>query len=220
MRQIRVLVCDDSALMRRSLKKIIESDPELTVLATARDGEDSVNKARELKPDVITMDVNMPGMDGITALQIIMDERIAPVLMVSSLTQEGAIVTFEAMALGAFDYVPKPGGTVTVDMSSVSRELVQKIKAAKRPGVMGKLLRGQSADDAVKTRAVRKDRTRGVRSRARTGRVGFNAVALGISTGGPKTLFEVLPYLPKDLDAPVLWCSTCPANFYRPLQNG
>jgi two-component system chemotaxis response regulator CheB len=130
MKKIRVLIADDSAMMRRTLRNIIESDPELEVVGTARDGVDAVNKARELRPDVVTMDINMPEMDGLTALQLIIDERLASVLMVSSLTQEGAETTFEAIELGAFDYVGKPGGTVSANLKSVADEIIAKIKAA------------------------------------------------------------------------------------------
>ncbi len=139
MGDINVLICDDSALMRRSLKNIIESARGIRVVGMARDGEDAVEKARQLKPDVVTMDINMPGLDGITALQIIVNENIAPVLMVSSLTQEGAETTFEAMALGAFDYVSKPGGTVSIRMEPVAEELVSKIRAAAKPGTLKRL---------------------------------------------------------------------------------
>jgi len=138
---IRVLICDDSAMMRRTLKKMIETDPLFEVAGTARDGDDAIAKARSLRPDVITMDINMPGTDGITAMQYIVDEKIAPVVMVSSLTQEGAAATFEALALGAFDYVGKPGGTVTMDMSSVAEELTCKLKAACGKGTRTRLTR-------------------------------------------------------------------------------
>ncbi|MDM8514835.1 chemotaxis-specific protein-glutamate methyltransferase CheB [Desulfobacterales bacterium HSG16] len=222
MKKIKVLICDDSALMRRSLKKIIESDPSITVIATARDGEDSVTKARELRPDVVTMDINMPGMDGITALQIIVNEEIAPVLMLSSLTQEGAVVTFEAMALGAFDYVSKPGGTVTVQMGPVAPEIIKKIKAAARPGVLKKLTRNRLHDGGGSSnlKARRESLKRRISKRTRTTRAagkvkgpGFKAVALGISTGGPKTLFEVLPFLPEDLPAAIFLVQHMPPKF-------
>lgn len=224
MKKIRVLLCDDSALMRRSLKKIIESDPSLTVIATARDGEDSVNKARELMPDVVTMDINMPGMDGITALQIIVNEEIAPVLMLSSLTQEGAVVTFEAMALGAFDYVSKPGGTVTVQMGPVAPEIIKKIKAAARPGVLKKLTRDRLHDGggssnlkarraSLKRRISKRTSWRTRRPACKINGPGFKAVALGISTGGPKTLFEVLPFLPEDLPAAIFIVQHMPPKF-------
>lgn len=208
MAKIRVLVCDDSALMRRSLKKIIESDRSMEVVAAARDGEDSVQKAREYKPDVITMDVNMPGMDGITALQIITEENIAPVLMVSAWTQEGAVTTFEALALGAFDYVAKPGGTVTAQMGPVAHELITKIRAAAHPGVVGKLSRKQRSGEQRDTRKT----VTATRKKTESG-LGFKAVAIGISTGGPKTLFDVLPFLPADLPAAVFVVQHIPGQF-------
>ena len=136
MKRIRVLVADDSALMRRTLRHVIESDPELELVGTARDGDDVLQKARELKPDVISMDINMPKVDGITALQIIVNENICPVVMLSSLTHKGATTTFECLELGAFDYVGKPDGTVSSDLGSVARELILKLKAADRKSVV------------------------------------------------------------------------------------
>lgn len=118
---IRVLVADDSALMRRTLRRVIEDDPDFEVVDTARDGEDAVAKARELRPDVVTMDINMPKLDGISALQLIVSEAICPVVMLSSLTQHGAVATFESLELGAFDFVAKPSGTVSSELGSVAR---------------------------------------------------------------------------------------------------
>lgn len=213
MDKIKVLVCDDSALMRRQLTKLIETDPGLVVIGAARDGNDAVDKARELNPDVITMDINMPGIDGITALQIIVKERIAPVVMVSSLTQQGAATTLEALALGAFDYVAKPGGTVTVDMGPVARELTRKLKAATISGTIDKLGR---RDKDVQSRLV-KAQQREVRTlkhrRGLTSNIGYKAVAIGISTGGPKTLLEVLPHLPARLNAAIFVVQHMPPSF-------
>lgn len=210
---LRVLICDDSALMRRTLKKMIADDPDLEVAGIARDGDDAVAKARDLKPDVVTMDINMPGMDGITAMQYIVDENIAPVLMVSSLTQQGAETTFEALALGAFDYVGKPGGTVSMDMHSVALEITSKLKAACGKGTMTRLARKKrpAMKKAVRPakrikRAVVKRKTKGIP---------FKAVAIGISTGGPKTIFDVLPYLPADLNAAIFLTQHMPPSFTR-----
>lgn len=200
---IRVLIADDSALMRKMLKKILESDPEIELVAAARDGQDVVIKARELMPDVITMDVNMPGQDGITALQYIVNEKICPVIMVSSLTQEGAVTTFEALELGAFDFVAKPGGTVSSNMEEAAEELIAKIKAAAR----GRSSRITSLLARTRTRQVQSARptvTRGTVSRA---------VAIGISTGGPKTIYEVLPLIPPDINAALFLVQHMPANF-------
>lgn len=208
MTPITVLICDDSALMRRSLTRIVESAPGLEVVGTARDGEDALAKARQLKPRVITMDINMPAMDGITAMQMIVNERIAPVIMVSSLTQEGAVATFESMALGAFDYVPKPGGTVSIQLDSIAHELTEKIRAAAKPGTLKRLARTTRLTQTVKTGAAAITRsTKGSSDRH------FRAVALGISTGGPKTLFDVLPNLPADLNAAVFVVQHMPEKF-------
>ncbi len=208
LKKIAVLVVDDSALMRKTLKTLIESDPSLEVIDTARDGEDAVEKARRLHPDVITMDVNMPKMDGLTALQIIVEEQIAPVVVVSSLTQEGSVTAFEALELGAFDYVPKPGGTVSLNMSVVRDELVSKIKEAYKAStnsrVMRRLAKSRtlvSVDLARKTKKVLPAET------------DYYAVAIGISTGGPKTIYDVLPNLPENLNAAVFLVQHMPPNF-------
>ena len=207
-KKIGVLICDDSALMRRSLKKIIESDPALQIIGSARDGEDAILKCRELHPDVVTMDINMPGVDGLTALQMIVHEKISPVLMVSSLTKEGAVATFEALALGAFDYVPKPGGTVSTQMSSVSRELILKIKAAAKTGVVSKLSRSTIQQKQTLTGK----KTKPLRTAAAKA-VDDKVVALGISTGGPKTLLDILPSIPGTFNAPIFIVQHMPPAF-------
>jgi len=211
MKRIRVLVADDSALMRRTLRHVIESDPELELAGTARDGEDVVQKARELKPDVISMDINMPKMDGITALQIIMNENICPVVMLSSLTHKGATTTFECLELGAFDYVGKPDGTVSSDLGSVARELILKLKAAAGVGTL------------QRTGRLRRERREEI-SRTKPGLTGtdfdrlkqgatFKAIAIGISTGGPATIMEVLPQIPRDIRGVVFLVQHMPVSF-------
>lgn len=203
MDKIRVLVVDDSALMRKVMSRIINADPEMEVIATARDGEDGVLKGRELRPDVVTMDINMPNVDGITALQYFVEEKICPVVMVSSLTQEGALTTLECLELGAFDYVPKPGGTVSLNLDLVEDEIRAKVKAAVRSRSLSKTSR------RVRPK-VRQPRKR--KPAAFAGRAGI-AVALGISTGGPKTLLEVIPELPADLGASLFLVQHMPSNF-------
>src|ERR1700691_1883289 len=143
MSKIRVLVADDSALMRQTFKRIIAECPDLDLVGLARDGEDAVAKARELRPDVVTMDINMPKLDGITALQIILQEKICPVIMVSSLTQRGTATTFECLELGAFDFVAKPDGTVSSNMGLVADELISKLKAAASRGILDRQQRNR-----------------------------------------------------------------------------
>ncbi len=201
---IKVLIADDSALMRKMLRKILEADPEIEVIATARDGNDVVEKAREYLPDVVTMDVNMPGQDGITALQYIVDEKICPVVMVSSLTQEGAVTTFEALELGAFDFIAKPGGTVSSNLESVAGELLSKVKLAAN-------LKDNSR---IAERLSRSQKKPGTRLKTYSGSSKTTkAVAMGISTGGPKVIYEVLPLLPPDINAAFFLVQHMPANF-------
>ncbi len=127
---IRVLVVDDSAFMRTAISRMIESDPGLRVLSTAQTGAEALEKVISLRPDLVTLDVEMPGMNGIETLKRIMEQSPRPVIMVSSLTQEGAETTLEALSLGAFDYVPKQQSYVSLDIIKIREDLVSKIKAA------------------------------------------------------------------------------------------
>ena len=203
MSRIRVLLVDDSALMRQTLKRIIVASPEFELVGTSRDGEDAVAKARDLRPDVISMDINMPKLDGITALQIILRERICPVVMVSSLTQRGAVTTFECLELGAFDFVAKPDGTVSSNLDAVAEELISKLKAAASTGIVDRLERNRERRQQHRPpdRATFEDGTR------------VRAVAIGISTGGPATLQEVLPQIPADLPASIFLVQHMPPAF-------
>jgi len=210
---IRVLVADDSALMRRKLRRIIEEDPELELLDTARDGEDVVLKARELRPDVVSMDINMPKLDGISALQILVSEEICPVVMLSSLTQKGVATTFEALELGAFDYVAKPEGTVS-DLETVARELCSKLKAAAAGGTLGRLHRKVRTRQVRREAAPQPDKAFYVDP---TPRFDTKAVAIGISTGGPSTILDVLPLLPASLNAVVFLVQHMPGSFTSPF---
>jgi two-component system chemotaxis response regulator CheB len=152
------------------------------------------------------MDINMPECDGITALQLVVGEGICPVIMVSSLTQRGAVTTFEAMELGAFDYVAKPEGTVSSNLSSVASDLIAKLKCASQVGTLGKLRRRSRRRDMPEV-TIPSER------RPVTSSFGYKAVAIGISTGGPSTLGEVLPFLPADLPAAVFLVQHMPAKF-------
>ena len=210
-KKIRVLIVDDSAFMRKAMKHLLESDPAIEVVAAARDGEDGISKARTLQPDVVTMDVNMPGTDGLTALQYIVAEGICPVVMVSSLTQEGALATFESLELGAFDYVSKPGGTVSMNIGKVSDEIRQKVKAAAKEGTLARIAnRLRRAKERIAPPPVKQAVLTGPLRKA---------VALGISTGGPKTLLEVLPEIPADLGAAVFIVQHMPPNFTATFAN-
>jgi len=201
MKKIEVLIADDSALMRKNIKEMLESDPEIKVVGFARNGEDAIEKARYYNPDVITLDINMPKMDGITALQILVEENIAPIIMLSSLTQEGSLITFEALELGAFDFVAKPGGTVSLNIKQVKDELIAKVKAAANGKTLKKLIR-KTSEIKIKKRKRHQLNKR-------------KAVAIGISTGGPKTLLDVIPYLPEDLPADIFIVQHMPPTFTK-----
>lgn len=198
-----MLVADDSALMRQTMKRIIATSGDLELVGLARDGEDAIAKARELRPDVISMDINMPKLDGITALQVILQEGICPVVMVSSLTQKGASTTFECLELGAFDFVAKPDGTVSSNLGAVAEELTSKLKAAARRGIVSRPQRDR-------------ERKQPCRPPARStfqAVSGDRAIAIGISTGGPATLQEVLPQIPADLPATIFLVQHMPPAF-------
>lgn len=208
---IKVLIVDDSALMRKSLKEIIMTDPELEVVGTARDGQEALEKVNDLKPDVVTMDINMPNMDGLTSLQHILSEYPEmPVLMVSSLTNDGALTTFEALELGAFDYVTKPSGTVSANLHVVGREIIQKVKLAYRKmnkrSIRERKTRCSNVSAPIKTNSAKKPL---FSSKGELTKV----VVIGISTGGPGTLMEVLPMLPQDLKASLIIIQHMPPSF-------
>jgi len=203
---IRVLIVDDSALMRKKLSDILNADSEIEVVGTARDGEDGVLKARELRPDVVTMDINMPGMDGLTSLQYIINEGICPVLMVSSLTQEGALATFEALELGAFDFIPKPGGTISINLDAVKKELISKIKYAAKAGSLEKIKK-------YRERKRKWNETKIHTPPVKNNDIISKAVVIGVSTGGPKILSDIIADLPADLGAVVFIVQHIPPNF-------
>lgn len=217
---IRVLVVDDSALMRKMVKAILETDREIKVVGTARDGEDALRKDEELKPDVVTMDINMPVMDGITSMMLLFEQHPdVKVIMVSSLTQEGALTTFEALELGAFDYVAKPSGTVSTNLYEVGKELILKVKAAAQHGKSRRRL-FTTKNKASSSRSRKKRRTEASIAKSfprpklpaepDTAR---KLVVIGVSTGGPGTLMEILPKLPADLDAAVIIVQHMPSAF-------
>ena len=209
---IKVLVVDDSALMRKYLREILTAEPGFEV-ETARDGEDALERIRELDPDVVTLDINMPRMDGLTCLAHIMSESPRPVVMVSSLTEQGALATFEALELGAVDYVAKPGGTVSLNLREVADEIRAKVRAA--AGARARRRTGGPAAQAAPARPARREGARPAvrRPPGRGGETGL--VLVGVSTGGPSTLEIILTALPEGFPWPVLVAQHMPARFTR-----
>jgi len=200
MRKIRVLVVDDSAFMRKALREILESDPDLEVIDTARNGREALEKIASVKPDVVTLDINMPLMDGKTALARIMEENPLPVVIVSSLTREEAPITMELLDMGAFDYVPKPSGTVSLDIHKVADEIVEKVKAAYR-------FRHRITQRRTFRRELRASRKPTERKTAKF------VVAIGISTGGPATLIDILQDCEADRESAYLVVQHMPPQF-------
>ena len=204
-RLVRVLVADDSAFMRTAITRMIESDPGLRVIGSAQTGHEAIDKIVALNPDVVTLDVEMPGMNGLDALRHIMKQCPVPVIMVSSLTQEGAEVTLEALDIGAFDYVPKQSSFVSLDIVKIRDDLIAKVKAAA---------------ESNKKRPVARVTAPALHAHSvllATPKVASTVVALGTSTGGPKALQEILPLLPADLQVPVLVVQHMPVGFTGPF---
>ncbi len=139
--KIRVLVADDSAFMRKVLVSILDSDGSFEVVGEARDGRETVEKSARLKPHVITMDINMPHMDGLEATEVIMSTEPRPIVIVSSASKEGAKDTLRALELGAIDFLAKPTSAIDLDMSSVRDELVRKLRTASKVRVVRNLPR-------------------------------------------------------------------------------
>jgi two-component system chemotaxis response regulator CheB len=209
---IKLLIVDDSALMRRLLNTMFQAEGDFTVRA-AHNGREAVELNREFMPDVVTLDINMPEMDGITALSLIMAERPVPVVMVSSLTEKGALATFEALHLGAVDYVTKPGGTISLSIEEIGKVLVSKVRAAAKAKVKGTSVRGLA-------QRLRDEREKTVQPRSvavRRGPGNEGVVIIGVSTGGPRTLEDILPLLPADFPWPVLVAQHMPSTFTRPF---
>lgn len=209
----KVLVVDDSVLMRRRIAEILR-DAGFTV-ETAANGAEALERLRPFDPDVVTLDVTMPGMDGLACLKRIMVEHPKPVVMVSALTAEGADVTLEALRLGAVEAVEKPGGIGS--LGRIAGELVDTVRAAasSRPRrVQGlrerlRMTRASIAGEDFVADAVAKP--------AAAGDDGGGLVLIGVSTGGPRTLEDILPELPADFPWPVVVAQHMPPNFTRAL---
>lgn len=198
--KISVLVVDDSAFMRTALSRMISSESDIYVVGCANDGPDALGKIATLDPDVVTLDVEMPGLNGLETLRCIMAQCPRPVIMVSSATEQDAEITFAALGAGAFDYVPKQLSPFSLDIVHIREDLITKIKAA-----------------AQMRRRPLSGLRKGARSAGLEPALTFSimpaVVAIGISTGGPKALQDMLPVLPRDLPLPILVVQHMPPGF-------
>ena len=206
------MVVDDSALMRKLLGGVLgEAGFEVHM---ARNGAEGVDQLLRIEPDVVTLDINMPEMDGLTALSLMMAARPTPVVMVSSLTEKGALATFEALALGAVDFIPKPGGTISLKVDDIKDMLVQKVAAASK----ARVARARTASPAGGARApssrppLAKAAVQAPQASAGADTVA-GLVLVGVSTGGPRTLEDILPRLPAHFPWPILIAQHMPVNF-------
>lgn len=238
-RPIGVLIVDDSPFMRLTLQKILSQDSGIRVIDTARDGRDGILKLQALRPQVVTMDVEMPIMDGLQALEEIMRWQPTPVIILSSVTTEGAKATLKALDLGAIDVVAKPSGKPGDNLQALSHDLIEKVKAAAlvNParlkgksstyvGTMAASITNSSVNTATSKAAAPVSpamSSTGQGTRAVSNGKGIlpkhpvEIVAIGTSTGGPSALQAVLPTLPGNFPVPVLVAQHMPPGFTGPL---
>ena len=189
--------------MRQFISEILRTDARLEDCGVARDGRDALAQIKALNPDVVTLDVEMPNMDGITALQEIMKASPRPVIMLSTMTQEGADTTLKALALGCVDFIGKPSGSISLNIKDIGREIIEKVVAAS-----GARVRGRGAVFGASSKA---SDFRRMNPPANTTR--RDIVAIASSTGGPMALSDLLPRLPKNFPVPIVITQHMPKEF-------
>ncbi len=211
MDKIRVMVVDDSALMRKLISEILMKDPDLEVVSTAMDGVFALKKIPLSRPQVITMDIDMPRMDGLTALRHIVSEYRIPVVLVSSMTTEGAEVTLEGLALGAVDFVTKPKDAISVHIRDAAEELIRKVKMASGVAI--------KHPAPISVTSVRRRRQPAPMPKLIAREPAEQIIAIGISTGGPNAISTILPQLPHDFGAALLIVQHMPEGFTEAFAN-
>ncbi|WP_199617992.1 protein-glutamate methylesterase/protein-glutamine glutaminase [Paenibacillus alkalitolerans] len=214
----RVLVVDDSAFMRKFITDLIAEDSRFTVVAAVRNGREAVESVMRLRPDAVTLDVEMPEMNGLEALDAIMRDHPTPVIMLSTLTKQGASQTMRALEIGAFDFVQKPSGSISLDLHLVKEDLLEKLHAAAASGSAA------ARRTVLPQRAMRADAGKPPDKTVarRPGGMGEptarrGLVAIGTSTGGPKALQLVLTQLPSDYPFPIAIVQHMPPGFTKSL---
>ena len=207
MQRVRVLIVDDSVVIRRVLREVLASDPEIEIAGVAANGQIALAMVEQVNPDLITLDIEMPVLDGLETLKQLRERYAAlPVIMFSTLTQRGALATLDALALGARDYVTKPeGNTVSTSIEKIRAELIPKVKA-----LTGYRL---SAEERPKRAVTRMEPIR--RSLPAMSRAPIDVVAIGTSTGGPNALARVIPSIPANFPVPVVVVQHMPPTFTR-----
>lgn len=202
-RPLRVLVVDDSAFMRRVISEIISSDSRFEVCGMARDGMDALRQVHRLDPDLVTLDLQMPELDGLSVLGYLMSEAPRPVVVLSAAEGGAEQLTLRALELGAVDFVRKPSGTISLDLERVSERLLQALHAASEVNLRGVSLLARLPRPPL--------------AMALSSEVAQYAIAVATSTGGPRALAEVVPALPAGIGAAALIVQHMPAGFTRSL---
>ena len=211
--QIKVLVVDDSTLVRKIVTDILESDPLIKVVGTANNGRTAIFRNNQLNPDVITMDIEMPILDGLAALKEIIKENPKPVIMMSVLTQHGAEATFKALELGAVDFIPKPSSILSLSVDEIAKLLISKIKSVHKSKIRiskerFKTNKEKDSDKKEENFAIEKiilDK----------GSTSDKIICIGTSTGGPSALFKVFREFPEKFPSPVLIVQHMPPGFTK-----
>ena len=201
--QISVMLVDDSSFMRKALERIIQSNDDMIVCESACSGEVALEKLDAAQPDVITMDVEMPGMGGLAAVKAIMARRHVPIIMLSSLTDRGSETTLQALENGAVDFVAKPSGGV-MDIHRISSELIAKIRTFARRVVLPPAVRKEKGTEETSLFVAKKPRS-------------IRCIAIGISTGGPAALTDICGVLSANIKIPILIVQHMPVGFTKAL---
>lgn len=211
--KIKVLVVDDSAFMRKVISDMLSNDELIEVVGTAKNGKDGIEKAQLLKPHIITLDVEMPIMDGITALETLLTLNPTPkVIMLSSLTNNGGEATIKALEAGAVDFVPKPSGSIIhFNVDDIKTDLIRKIRSAHKSNIQHQRVNNTVALPSGTTI------NNPIKSKTQSNINIKHIIAIGTSTGGPKALQDVIPLLPADLPAAVLIVQHMPPGFTKSL---
>lgn len=210
MSKIKVLVVDDSALMRKIISDMVNSQEDMEVIGKARNGVDLLKKIESINPDVITLDIEMPEMDGITALKTMKEKGYhIPIIVLSSFTENGTKLTMECLHNGAFDFIAKPSGSISIDINSIKDDIVKKVRLAAGKGRLEK-------KSPMQSRKIKKQTNSSlINKKNRLSKHKIKAVAIGASTGGPKAIFNVITKLPAGLNVPVFVVQHMPVGFTK-----
>ncbi|MFE7061879.1 chemotaxis response regulator protein-glutamate methylesterase [Sutcliffiella sp. NPDC057660] len=211
MKKIKVLVTDDSIFMRKLISDLLQDHPDIEVIATARNGAEAIEKVKELSPDVVTLDVEMPVMDGLEALKQMMAQSTVPVIMLSSTTSSGSLNTILAIENGAVDFVAKPSGAISLDIYKVKEELIEKILLAASSNILSLRKRERKKPQPTKALCSKIDLDSEERKWNRS------IICIGTSTGGPRALQTLLTSLPNSLNTPVFIVQHMPKQFTKSL---